>query len=232
MLGLDRCRGKGDNKQNKQRTPGWRTQMLVSLTRREMSSSVGLTEKSASHGEPKNLMFYNQVPDLNYIYSIYIYTSFWVFPIFRQSDLCTTSVEIQQWWHNGMQQSSRNPQPNLPGITSHRFPVDMNISINPLTLQRIKLLKVPFFAGHSLFEYTLSITIPLCNHDNTTDSCHKSGFKSPLGWRGSTHVASVGCYLSILEVTKLYGNPVLNQYFHPPKISHAQHGPNMFVLFV
>ena len=73
MLGLDRCRGKGDNKQNKQRTPGWRTQMLVSLARREMSSSVGLTEKSASHGEPKNLMFYNQVPDLNYIYSIYIY---------------------------------------------------------------------------------------------------------------------------------------------------------------
>ena len=135
-----------------------------------------------------------------------------------------------------MQQSSRKPRPNLLGITSRRFPVDTTISINPLTLQRIKLLKVPFFwlDTHflNIFEYTSSITIPLRNHDNTTDSCHKSGFKSPLGWRGSTHVASVGCYLSILEVTKLHRIPVLNQYFHPPKISHAQHGPNMFVLFV
>ena len=157
MLGLDRCRGKGDIRcwwvwrEEKSYSPGDGIRL---------SSSVGLSEKSASHGEPKNLMFYNQVPDLNYILYIYlyIYTSFWVFPIFRQSDLCTTSVEIQQWWHNGMQQSSRNPQPNLLGITSHRFPVDMNISINPLTLQRIKLLKVPFFC------WTLIIWIYIIHH--------------------------------------------------------------------
>ena len=70
MLGLDRCRGKGDIRcwwvwrEEKSYSPGHGIRL---------SSSVGLTEKSASHGEPKNLMFYNHVPVLNYVYCAYIY---------------------------------------------------------------------------------------------------------------------------------------------------------------